>query len=104
MIRDIYDEITHDLVQYMATYGKYTGKVIQILEDRNDVQLRVNITQGKYTYEDTVYVSCTRTSGESIILENDIITIYGQNGGTISYQAVSGKTITLPLVLAKYIE
>lgn len=63
----------------------------------------VNITQGKYIYEDAIYVSYTRTNGESRILENAIITIYGQNGGTISYQAVSGTTIPLPLVLAKYI-
>ena len=99
-----YDEIARDPDKYLGTYGKYTGKVIQVLEDGTDVQLRVNITQGKYTYEDTIYVSYTRTSGESRILEDDIITIYGQNGGTISYEAVSGATITIPLVFAKYIE
>ncbi|MGM9552487.1 MAG: hypothetical protein ACI3XA_09570 [Clostridia bacterium] len=100
-----YKTIARDPDKYMFTYGKYTGKVVQVLEDGNDIQLRVNITRGSYGYySDTIYVMYTKKSGESRILEDDIITLYGMNMGTISYESVLGSTITIPCVYAKYID
>lgn len=42
--------------------------------------------------------------GESRLLEDDVITIYGMNAGTISYKSVLGATITIPCVYAEYID
>jgi hypothetical protein len=89
-----------------AVYGdnvKLTGKVIQVLEDGNNCELRVNITKTRWGYTDTIYVSYTRKSDESRILEDDIVTLWGWSGGTISYTAVLGQTVTLPYVLAAYL-
>lgn len=99
-----YETIARDPDEYMGTYAKYTGEVIQVLEDGNEYQLRVNITKGKYVYSDTIYVVYTRKDGESRLYEDDIITIYGMNLGTISYESVLGSTITLPCVYTEYIE
>lgn len=99
-----YNTIARDPDAYMFTYGKYTGEIIQVLEDGNDLQLRVNITKERYGYSDTIFVFYTRKEGESRLLENDIITIYGMNMGTISYESVLGATITIPSVYAEYID
>ncbi len=99
-----YDTIARDPDEYYGTYGKYKGEVVQVLEDGDEVQLRVNITKGKYYYSDTIFVFYERKDGESRILEDDIITIYGMNMGTISYESVLGATITLPCVYAAYID
>lgn len=99
-----YDEIARDPDQYMNTNGVYTGKVVQVLEDGNDLEMRVNITWGRYFYTDTIYVFYTKKPGESRILEDDIITIWGTNKGTLSYESVMHTTITLPCVDAKYID
>jgi hypothetical protein len=80
-----YDTIARDPDQYTGTYGKYTGKIVQVMDDGNDCQLRVNITKGRYTYSDTIFVLYTRAEGESKLLEDDIITIYGMNVGEVSY-------------------
>lgn len=99
-----YDTIARDPDKYMLTYGKYTGEIIQVLEDGNELQMRVNITQERYGYSDTIYVLYTLEEGESRLLEDDIITIYGMNMGTVSYQSVLGATITIPCVYAEYID
>ena len=62
---------------------KVTGEVIQSMKSTygNSVTLRVNITKwGTYStyYKDTVYVTYTYPdSSAERILEDDIITIYG---------------------------
>lgn len=99
-----YETIARDPDEYISTYGKYTGEIIQVLEDGNDVQLRVNITREPYGYSDTIFVTYTLKDGESRLLEDDIITIYGMNMGTISYESIFGATITLPCVYAEYID
>lgn len=43
-------------------------------------------------------------SEEARILENDIVTIWGNNWSTISYTAVMGASMRIPAVVAEYIE
>ena len=99
-----YDTIARNPDKYMFTYGKYTGEIIQVLEDGNEVQLRVNITQERYGYSDTIFVLYTLEDGASRLLEDDIITIYGMNMGTVSYKSVLGASFTIPCVYAEYID
>ena len=99
-----YNTIARDPDKYMYTYGKYTGEIIQVLEDGNELQLRINITQERYGYTDTIFVVYTLKDGESRLLENDIVTVYGMNMGTISYESVLGATVTIPCVYAEYID
>lgn len=99
-----YDTIARNPDDYRGTYGKYTGEIVQVLESGNSVQLRVNITKGRYGYSDTIYVVYETKEGEARLLEDDIITIYGENHGTVSYESVLGATITIPCVYAEYID
>lgn len=100
-----YETIARNPDEYKGTYAKYTGEVIQVLEYENFYQLRVNITKGKYDiYTDTIYVMYFANEGEPRLLEDDIVTIYGVNSGTYSYESVLGATVTLPYVSAEYIE
>lgn len=99
-----YDELARDPNKYFLMHGKYTGKIIQVMEDGDDYQLRVNITKGRYTYTDTIYVTYKKKDGESRLLEDDIVTIYGTNFSTVSYTSVLGAKITLPYVIASYID
>lgn len=102
-----YTEIARNPQTYRGTYAKYTGEVVQVMEEGNLCNLRVNITRkgSSYTYyTDTIFVVYTRPEGSSRILENDIITIYGINEGMYSYETVLGSEMTIPRVDAYYID
>ena len=100
-----YKEIARNPDDYYFKYAKFTGKVVQTLYDGNYVQLRVDVTKDKYGYyDDTIYVVYTKKAGESKILEDDIVTIYGMLAGETSYESVLHTTITLPLMYAEYID
>lgn len=103
-----YDTIARDPGSYEGTYAKYTGKVIQVMESNfwgsTIYTLRVNVTKTKYSYEDTIYVTYTQSEDSPRILEDDIITIWGTNEGTKTYETIFGASITIPQVDAKYVE
>mgnify|MGYP002647372082 CR=1 FL=1 len=99
-----YDEIARDPDLYIGETAHFTGEVIQVLEDGNYVDLRVNITQGYYLWEDTIYVTYERLGAESRILEGDIVELYGEMGDIITYESALGTNITLPHLNAKYID
>lgn len=106
-----YDSLARNPNQYKGNYYKFTGEVIQVMEDNNALTLRVNITPKKYEYvnetyyEDTILVAYEySSSAESRILEDDIITIYGQSIGTYTYESVFGSSITVPAIVAEYID
>ena len=100
-----YKEIARNPDSVKGERAKFTGKVIQVLEDGSSVVLRVNITAKKYYYDDTIYVKYTRKSDdEDRILEDDIVNIYGTLSGLESYTSITNQTITLPKVYAEYID
>ena len=103
-----FEELARNPSSMRGTYVKLKGEVVQVIRGYgNDIALRVNITRwGTYSdyYKDTVYVNYTLPSDGNKILEDDIITIYGQADGEKSYTSTLGATITLPEIDAKYIE
>lgn len=81
------------------------GKVVQVMREGSILALRVNITQGRYgIWDDTVYVTYYQKAGSPNIIEDDIITLYGEIEGTTSYKSILGATITLPDIAAEYID
>lgn len=81
------------------------GKVIQVLRDGNLYAMRVNITQGSYgIWDDTVYVTYYKDKDAPNIIEDDIISFYGEIEGTTTYKSVLGASITLPDIAAKYVD
>ena len=101
-----YEQIARNPDKVKDNLAKVKGKVIQVLESGNTVELRVNITAKSYGYyDDTVYVYYYRMDEtEDRILEDDIITVYGRLNGLKTYTSVMKSEITLPEIVAQYIE
>ena len=77
--------------------------VFHNLKEGNTYTLRVNITKTRWGYDDTILVYYEAQEGDSRILEDDIVTMYGMLGGTYTYKTVMGNSLTVPLLYAKYI-
>lgn len=81
------------------------GKVVQVMKTGDYYEMRINITSKGYGYwTDTVYVTYFKESSSPNIIEDDIITFYGEIEGNTSYQTVLGATVTLPDIAAQYID
>ena len=95
-----YSDIARNPDQYQSRHVTFNGTVVQVSEGSgNSVVYRI-ATAG--AYDDVIYVTYTRKEGESRILEDDFITIYGDCDGVTSYESVLGGTITIPSVKMKY--
>lgn len=99
-----YEDVARNPDQYNGTKVKFTGEVIQVLESSGVYTLRVNVTEGRYYWEDTIMIYCAAADGAPRILEDDILTFYGVMDGITSYESVMGATITLPQMYAAYYE
>ena len=99
-----YTELARDPNTYVGKNAKFTGKVIRVSEGLGSTVMRVDVTQGKYSWDDTLYVTYTPKDGESRILEDDIITIYGEMQPLKTYTTVMGASVSIPAIDAKYIE
>ncbi len=73
----------------------YRAKVVQVIEGKNDeFQLRANVTEGEYSWDDTVFL---HYSGPRL-LEGDTIEFAGIVEELVSYEAVLGHKITIPAI------
>lgn len=105
-----YDQIARRPDDFIDKKAAFTGEVIQVQEvDDSSIIMRVNITKKTYeyidsvTWSDTIYVTYTYSENESKILEDDVITMYGEIKGSTSYTSTLGAKITLPKFNAKYV-
>ena len=88
-----YDDLFRNNDSYIGSIVHYRGKIIQVVEGSGDnYNLRVDVTQGEYFWEDTVYL---HYSGERL-LEDDIIEFVGEVKGLKKYSAIFGNTVTIP--------
>jgi len=101
-----YVDIARNPNEYVGQKAVFSGKVIQVQESGKRVVLRVNVTKGEYgIWDDTVYVDYQRKDdNESRVLEEDIITMYGEIKGIKDYTAVFGNQISIPHLKVEYIE
>lgn len=97
--------------KYKGEHFKFTGKVIQVLESdswfSDATTLRVNVTQSDNEYlkdfwEDTIVCTVTIPKGADRILEDDIITFYGDCDGLYTYTAILGQNVSLPKIDIRY--
>ena len=86
--------------QYRGQRVQLTGKVIQSLQEGENYMLRINVTQEKFGWKDTVLVAYKNDSRSDRIVEGDIVDFSGTSNGITSYKAVLGQTIQLPLITA----
>ena len=80
---------------YIGKKVKFTGKVIQVLEGDNMVQLRIAINSD---YDKVVLVEYSSSIVKSRVLDDDIITIYGMSLGLYTYKSSLGTSITVPAI------
>ena len=99
-----YDDVARNPDDWEGRKVVFQGKVIQVMESSGAYTLRVNVTQGRYTWDNTILVYYAASSGSSRILEDDVMTFYGTMNGMYSYKSVLGATITVPLMKASYAE
>ncbi len=101
-----YDELARNPNNYIGKQVFFKGQVIQVQENGSDVVYRINVTPNQYgMYENTIYADYRKkTSDESRILENDIVLIYGKANGIKNYNSVLGNQISIPHLIAEYIE
>jgi len=92
-----YKDLARTPDTYMGAKVKYTGEVIQVQEDGNNVGLRVNVTKGSYDlYSDTMYVTYDKGIIKGRVLDKDIISFWGVSAGLLKYQTVMGAEISIP--------
>ena len=76
-----------------------SGTVIQVIESKDDVELRLQESSGNIWYIGYQY-----KNGEAHILEGDKLTVYGPCNGTITYSSIYGQQITVPCIIAYFIQ
>ena len=95
-----YKEIARDPDQYEGNKIKFSGEVIQVCDESDDLcSYRVMLSN-----YDVIYVYYIRPEGEGRLLEDDNVTVYGLCDGLLSYTSVQGANITIPCVDALYID
>lgn len=99
-----YKDLERDPDKHKGEIAVFQGKVIQVSESILDnVVYRVNINNTEDKWSDTIYVTYKRPEGEARILEDDMVTIYGDLEGIETYTSVLGGKISIPSIKAKYI-
>ncbi|MBQ6065461.1 MAG: zinc-ribbon domain-containing protein [Clostridia bacterium] len=104
-----YTELARSPKSYEGKNVKFTGTILQVIEDFEDginyVALRVATKWGYSQYiDDVVYVLYAMPEDSPRFLEDDTITFYGVSTGLYTYKTVRGDEVTIPKVLAKVIE
>lgn len=101
-----YEKLARNPESYRGDYFKFTGEVIQVVQQGKKVQLRVNVTpETLYDttyYSDTIFVVASLPDDGNRILENDIITLYGVCDGLYTYTTVLGSSMSIPKISAAY--
>lgn len=96
-----FEQLSRTPDKYVGSKVKFTGTVLQILEGTDENQGRMS-TSG--AYDDVIYFGYNPSILDVRLLNNDVITIYGESYGLWSYETVLGATITLPCIWVEKIE
>lgn len=101
-----YKELARNAADMKGTKIKLKAKVQQVVyESENGTsEYLIEVTKDEYDFwDDGVYFRYELKDGERII-EDDIITVYGEITGEKSYTTVLGASITVPEVTGVYIK
>lgn len=101
-----YKTIARQPELYEGMNIKVTGEVWQVVEEGDDALYQINIdkTEYGYDYNSSVQIIYKDAKNNFRVLEDDIITVYGEYKGIVSYTTVLGAKQSIPQISAKYIE
>ena len=98
-----YKDLLRNPFDYQGKKAYFFGKILQKV---SSTQYRVGIDCSKYNYisgyhcDNTIYVTY---SGDTSLIEDDMVNMWGTMNGNQSYTSVMGASITIPSFNAKYI-
>lgn len=90
-----YSQLARTPDDYMFKKVKFKGKVIQVMEGTDTIQIRLAVNGN---YDNVLLGEYSSNIVESRILEDDYITVYGVSAGLITYESTMGGNITIPSI------
>jgi peptidoglycan hydrolase-like protein with peptidoglycan-binding domain len=78
---------------YTGKKIKFSGKILQVMEDEGVAVFRIATKGG---YDNVVYALYNTPENYKRFLEDDSVTVYGVSTGVYSYETVMGATVTIP--------
>ena len=88
-----YDDMARDTTGKIGTYGKFEGKIIQVMQGTSYTQYRIAINGD---YDKIMLIEISNNKLTSNLLEDDYIYFKGMSMGNVSYKSVLGAKITIP--------
>lgn len=88
-----YDQLARTPDEYKGKKVKFYGKVVQVIESGDSVQIRLAVDDD---YDTILLGEYESKIVSSRVLEDDYITIYGRSAGVITYKSTIGGNITIP--------
>lgn len=96
-----YDQLARTPDDYKGKKVKFTGKVIQVIESADAIQIRLAVDDN---YDTVLLGEYSPSIVSSRVLDDDHITIYGVSAGVVTYKSTLGGNITIPGVLIERID
>lgn len=90
-----YDELARNPDDNKFENVTLSGTIIQVLEGSSSSQYRLAVDDN---YDNIVLIDIPEKLLDSRVLEDDILTIYGESEGTVDYESTMGGNITVPFV------
>lgn len=95
-----FKELARNTEKHVGELLKFDGRVIQVMENSGNYELRVNVTkENANNWTDTIYLICAQCPTRP--LEDDIASFVGVVDGRKTYQSALGGEITLPQLTAR---
>jgi class 3 adenylate cyclase len=95
------NNISNDPLTFKDRRVKYQGVIERIFRIGGATDILLNVTGDANRPEDSIFIWY---KGKTDILESDTVQVWGQVRGSYVYTSVAGWRMTLPLVMAEYIE
>lgn len=95
-----YEELARDKNALKGEKVTVTGEVIQVMDNI----YRMNITKNDHGYSDAIVFELDSDKLSENILENDIITVWGESKGFYTYKSITGQEVTAPDINVVYVE
>jgi hypothetical protein len=102
-----YKDLARSADKYEGSKVKFTGEIQQIAydSDSGESEYLIAVTKDEYDlWDDNVYVYFDNTESDTKLLEEDVVTFYGEASGDKTYTSVLGEEITIPAVTAVYMD
>lgn len=96
-----YKSNSRDPDAYTGTKIKFTGKIIQVMEDSGIAVFRI-ATKGNY--DNIVYCYYYLPDNYKRFLEDDKVTVYATSTGIYTYETIMGGSVTIPSCVIDRIE